>query len=665
MRCWTDGVRTVFWDARGLRVYQSGATSRLASAPTLEDAYAEYGPVGALAVSPDARTVWLGAERLGRSFRIDLEGDHAAELPFTIMDATYLRGGELLAVIAREQHGPRELVRFGDGARPTPEPFALPRPRAIRWPFGVPYQFGTYENAWTSGSVVRISHNRFGIGIAQTSGLIVRIAPDGAVQVWQGQPVYQGWIVATPTAEGTIVSALHNGRSGEFVWLDDVGAFYDSFDSEWNAIAPAQPVTGGYVGGAAAEKVGRPVVQLFSDSNTLGERALAPSEVMFGDVFSDGADHACWTGDSSHGVARRGADGRWHCTILGEAPIQAELAPARPSSTKRTRYHVVTLPRLPELPIVRPVDAPADEKAFEASRRFGRPVGLTYREFVTLVSLATDASVDPFTRFFARWSIDPTLEPPALGTPIAKALAICAAAVHGDPRLRWARLSGTIGARGAELVFDCADSNRLIRIVTTELLPSSLTDIWSADEGNATIEIEDAAWIAGEESGRGIELGIARAGAFVHVAEVRSADGTIAITTGVHVEPIGIEATTEDEAIALAGRHLDVNGLFLAKRDRFVLSPFELEGARLLTEPAPVAPEASALIEALEAAEQIALADGAAVPLRELAYAMYGGADAAARAAKVEAFLLDEPSVEDLFCGPEEIAGILGRLTRS
>lgn len=240
MRVWTDGQRILHLEKGSLSLIEQGGVRSLGAADA-----SRYSPTGALAVSPDGATAWVAGEDR-KATRVGLADGSRESFGWTLVDATYESPGQLLGLRLLEKQ--MELVRFTDAEPEMLTPVVLPPVRPIAWPFGAAYQFAAYEPEWSRYGEARATTTEHGSAVAHVSGLLFVRWADGSEVLWQTVPIYQGWICAYVHADGVVVSAVHNGRTGEVVWLDREGLWVDGFDSQWKRMGPCVPSPRGFIG---------------------------------------------------------------------------------------------------------------------------------------------------------------------------------------------------------------------------------------------------------------------------------------------------------------------------------------------------------------------------------------------------------------------------------
>ncbi|MFO7562972.1 MAG: hypothetical protein R6X02_10050 [Enhygromyxa sp.] len=207
-----------------------------------------YFPLDPLAVAPDGRHAWVRG-RDGAGTRVDLDSGASEGFDFGLRDAVYGPEGTVFAVL--EGSTEAELVEFDDRNPNEQRQIPCPTPQRIHWPFGPPYRYAAYDLDWSGA--LRLTATRFGVALAHVSGLLwVRFsAGPGRFddQAWIMPPVYQGWTCAYAHADGLVVTSVHNGRTGDIVWLDRQGIWHDCFDSTWESLGVCVPSRRGFVAG--------------------------------------------------------------------------------------------------------------------------------------------------------------------------------------------------------------------------------------------------------------------------------------------------------------------------------------------------------------------------------------------------------------------------------
>lgn len=240
MRVGFVGETIVRVDA-SLEVVREGVLQRLGAAMACA-----YSPSGALALSPDGATA-LHAKEGDVACKTDLLSGRAESLEMRWIDVAYADEETIVALL---RDGDEIRVAELDAKTLTPRMLDLPAPTPIHWPYGTPYRFGVYvDEDWSSSSTVRISATRWGLVIAQSSGLVHVRRPNGQWLSWRVAFAYQGWICGYCHEHGVVFTSVHNGRTADVVWVDDDGIWYDCYASDWESMSPCVPCGRGFVAG--------------------------------------------------------------------------------------------------------------------------------------------------------------------------------------------------------------------------------------------------------------------------------------------------------------------------------------------------------------------------------------------------------------------------------
>lgn len=230
-----DGLVTVDRGLRIERAQRSFAVSTGEADP--------YAPVGPLAVDPSGRRAWVRAND-GRANRVNLDTGEIEAFDFELRDAVYDPSGLLFAAIGAPSDDLR-LVELSDDTPLVHREISLPDPRRIHWPYSPPYRSAVYDLDWHGA--LRLSATRWGVALAHVNGTLWARFSDGHQRAWRMPPVYQGWTCAYPHQDGLVVTSMHNGRTGEIVWLDREGVWHDAYDSRWSAVGPCVPTCRGFL----------------------------------------------------------------------------------------------------------------------------------------------------------------------------------------------------------------------------------------------------------------------------------------------------------------------------------------------------------------------------------------------------------------------------------
>lgn len=259
-----------------------------------------YYPLDPLAVSPDGRRAWLQGSD-GRAARVDLEHGRVEQFAFGLRDAVYGPEGSVFAVL--DAHEQPTLVEFHDDAPLDQRTITCADAPRIHWPYAAPYHYAAYSDDWRGA--LRLTATRWGVALAHVSGLlwVHAFEPAGRrMRAWTMPPVYQGWTCAYVHAEGVVVTCVHNGRTGDIVWLDHDGVWHDCFDSNWRSLGPCVPSSRGFVSAiddALVRFEGTPLQ--ICERTFIGERIEDLAVDLAGRVvsalFSDRAAQTCGAGE--------------------------------------------------------------------------------------------------------------------------------------------------------------------------------------------------------------------------------------------------------------------------------------------------------------------------------------------------------------------------------
>ena len=660
-----------------------------------------YFPVGPLAVDPSGSRAWVRAAD-GRATRVDLRtGKHQA-FDFELRGAVYDPRGSVVAVLG----GPSEslaLVEFDDDAPERHRPLPLPEPRRIHWPYGAPYRFAAYDLDWDGA--LRLSATRWGVALAHVNGTLWARFSDGHQGAWTMPPVYQGWSCAFPHEHGLVVTCVHNGRTGEFVWLDREGVWHDAFDSSWKPVSPCVPTPRGFVAAFDDE-----LVRFEGYPATITERVYVGGRPEEAAIDLELRQVVVHFGDRR---ARMDAGGdRVVVRRKGEESQERLERVAEPGATAPWTFEAIDDPDLgriwkPELTrVARLVAALHEEQAVDpaaAARSLQQalqgvaveatedPVQLEdavwrgLRRWVApypsraaltrMVERLATMGDDPFLERALRaelpgeWGQGPRPTRPAdawirarvpalhegrLGERTVTSAVITADVDRNPP---WSVVAELEGGGQARVAIACFDPATLVALPSeandeVELYDGVLTRHGTGDDGEPeSVIVEVDPWPGG----------------FAHRVTVTSRQGGAArLRTGAQWEPVRL--SDPDQARALAYGAESWPTLYLGRVDgALAIGPFadELEGATLVPRPAPL-PAIAELLDGLVADEQLELARPADDELRwAVEVAIHTASSAEAAAAALETLLLDHEAVDELYADPDELRDRVAPLLRS
>jgi hypothetical protein len=659
---WADAIVTV---RERLTVHGPGGARALAKTDA-----SPYHPAGALAISPGGKLAWTAGDD-GLARRVDLASGTVESFDLRLVDAAYVGAGELVGVI--EQGGRLALVEWSDADPAGLRPVALPPEQRVDWPYGSPYQFGTYTTPdWDPQTSVRIAASPWGTVVAQSNGLVCLRSIDGRWRCVRVAFAYQGWICGFAHPEGVVITSLHNARTGDVVWLDEQLRWVDAFDSAWTPIAPCVPVGDGFVTGMDDELVrfeGYPT-RIIARAH-VGGRAEDASITRDGAAFDfgerlvrispDGREIESWTPSGernrlhwkAEATPRREPKWTWQGHEDPDLGVVWRPDPERLASfVERVRQHPEAIAELPGVqPKPEEVAQDPEQAVVRLLKRYAAsPVRRPSLERI-LRRLGPEPERDAFLRAALRASLPAEWANLVPTLPIDAWIRANVPGLHGgtseDEKVEWAEVTADpsdspawcvrVGlASGAERCFRF-DGFRSGALSST---PSEGEDGFFEgrdDEGDYELTVKPIA---------GFALGV----------QIESMARGVLLCTGALWKRVELASPDELRRLYYDG---DADGLFVGRSgDGWVvdLTPDDLEGARPASRPSP-RPEARALLEALVEQDQLALHGEVDADLEWAAEVAAWGPSSIDRAAeKLEEALVEHASVDELFAGAEELA---------
>lgn len=650
-----------------------------------------YSPVGPLAVSPDGRFAWTGGEDKPWQ-QIDLATGTISALPFELVDAAFVAPEHIVAVV---RNGTRNQVVEFSPARPSERnPVSVAKTRTLAWPYGSPYKFqGPSISEEDLDTLVRITHTAHGTVVAQSNGLVYVRWPDGEWVAWRTPKAYQGWIVGFAHAGGIVVTSMHNGRTGDVVWLDCNGNWTDCWQSNWSSLGPAVPCAGVFWM-SCDETLFR-----FSGYPVVCDEVLKLSgSSVDATVDQDGTravvatDGAVVTITANAGIAVRGRDGseEHHPLSADSAPHAASLTwiavtdpdlgtiwrpdSARISALVALGERWVEDGGLPGQPPSSDATTEGSEAGVLRALCRNSPELRSLRSLRNvLVRIVDGRDADPFVRWLlqevlpAGWRnltpthpIDPWIAArvPALHHGEARADTVTRATLGAVLPSRVRSSAGSIGARYGWCI--------QIELASGQTLLARIVEFWAAAMHCEPMPEDapvDAREPLAELDGQEIELALVPLGCGL-IAVTATKNGVEIVRTAAQFEPIQLDSP-DDLRWLYYGSNAD--GLYLGRRDGawvVDLTAEDLADARPTAMPAPL-PAVRSMLDALVvdgALEMQGEIDDNLLYQAELA--VFGHPEEETAARLLGEVLENHPNVGELFADDERLEAAVAFVRR-
>lgn len=672
-------------DAKGLWLRRD---ERVVSIPVGE--FNPYSPLDPLAISPDGRRAWVRG-RNGVATRVDLGDGTVEHFDFGLRDAVYGPERTVFAVV--EGSTEAAMVEFDDRDPNDQRRIPCPTPRRIHWPYGSPYRYAAYSLDWSGA--LRLTATRAGLALAHVNGLLWVRFYEGpgryADEAWMMPPTYQGWTCGYVHEHGVVVTSVHNGRTGDVVWLDRRGIWHDCFDSNWEPLGPCVPARRGFVAGLGDWWVrfeGNPVD--ICERAFVGARPEDAAVELDGDrvaigfddrvALIEGAEQALqvWMADGVDNLeleqlGEPASEPPWRYQAIDDPELgrlwkpDVERARVLAQRLRERANPATTLEALLPGPALESEDDDVDlfELALTRLRRSITP-SLSRTKLIRVVErLAADDEPDEFVARSLRDALPPQLR--EAGRPQAPARAWLLARVPGlfdgrcgDRTIRQATIVADVHARPAWsllIELDALSSNERERwrVELEDFDPSSLAA--PPSELSDEYAVVRGVLFRSERAEPVIVTLDPLAGGFAHrvvVSPPRS--GEALLRTGAWFEPPTLERVEQARALTYGADSWPTLYTGLDPDSRLRASPFadDLRQAQLVTRPAPRL-DIRGWIDALVADELLELNDSLDDATLWAVEAAVLGLPAERATAALESLLLKHDAVDELFAASEQL----------